>query len=76
MWTGYQFHQEADEKVKVLEKLKNTTEYLELEALHKNKIGELKNEEISGELKGKNNIYSHAGDILKEAKEEILVCSH
>ena len=64
----------ANEKVKVLENLKGTKEYEELETLHSTSIIPIKREEISGAIKGKRKIYSHARQIMETAEKEVLIC--
>jgi len=64
----------AEEKVKILDKLKGTREYEELEELHKASFNPIKKEEITGALKGKLDIYSHLRSILENAEKEVLVC--
>jgi len=63
----------AEDKVKVLENLRGTKEYEELETLHQTATIPIKKEEISGALKGKSAIYSHARLILETAEKEILI---
>jgi len=67
--------EKAKEKVKILDNLKGTREYKELETLHQTSINPIKREEISGALKGKSFIYSHVRDMLDNAKKEIIICS-
>tara|TARA_Y100000310_G_C20686159_1_gene819140 strand:+ start:317 stop:1126 length:810 start_codon:yes stop_codon:yes gene_type:complete len=64
----------ADEKVKVLENLKETREYEELETLHSTAITPIKKEDVSGAIKGKSSIYSHARSILENAENEVIIC--
>jgi len=64
----------AQEKVKVLENLEETPEYEQLEEIHKTSFSPIKKEEISGAIKGKSSIYSHARSILENAEKEVLVC--
>jgi len=67
--------EKAKEKIKILDNLKETKEYKELEILHQTSINPIKKEEISGALKGKSAISSHLRDMLNNAKNEILICS-
>ncbi len=64
----------AEEKIKVLDGLKGTKEYDELMVLHKASLNPIKNEELSGAIKGKSNIYAHAKELLENAEKEILIC--
>jgi len=66
--------QSADEKVKVLDKLKGTREYVELESLHNSSINLVKREDISGSIKGRTNILSYAREILENAEKEVIIC--
>ena len=65
----------AEEKVEVLVKLKDTTEYSELENLYNTGILPVKHEELSGALKGKSTIYGHLKEILENAKKEVIICT-
>jgi len=69
-----QVREKAKNKVKILDNLKRTREYRELEILHKTSINPIKKEEISGAIKGKSSIYSHARDMLDNAEKEVLIC--
>ena len=62
----------ADEKIKVLGKLKETKEYTELEQLYNGGIQPIRHEDISGAIKGKSTIYNHIKEILENSKKEIL----
>ena len=64
----------AEEKVKILEKLRGTPEYTELLALHNFSIAPIRKEDISGSIKGKSNIYSHVKEVLENADKEVLIC--
>ena len=65
----------ADEKVKVLSKLKQTKEYSELEQLYEVGIQPVRHEDISGAIKGKSTIYNHIKEILESAQKEVLICT-
>ncbi len=64
-----------NEKIKVLSNLKDTAEYQELESLHNSKFSSIRKEEISGTLKGGNNINSHVIELVESAKKEVIICS-
>ncbi len=66
---------EAEEKVDILSKLKNTSEYSEIETLYHTGIKPVKHEELSGAIKGKSTIYGHVKEILENAKKEIIICT-
>mgnify|MGYP001611995490 CR=1 FL=1 len=66
---------EAEEKVDILSKLKQSAEYTELEGLYNTGIIPIKHEEISGAIKGKTTIYGHLKEILENAKKEVIICT-
>ena len=66
---------DADEKINTLAKLKETTEYMELEHLYNNGIEPIRHEDISGAIKGKSTIYNHIKEILENAKKEVIICT-
>jgi len=65
----------ADEKIKTISKLKDTTEYKELEQLYNVGIKPVKQEDISGSVRGKSTIYNHIKELLENAKKEIIICT-
>lgn len=65
--------QEAQEKVKNLSTLKDTTEYEELEKLHQSGISPIKTHEITGSLRGRSNIVSRLRELVQGAKKEIFI---
>jgi sugar-specific transcriptional regulator TrmB len=65
----------ADEKVKVLSKLKTTQEYSELEQLYNVGIQPIRHEDISGAIKGKSTIYNHIREVLENAKKQVIICT-
>jgi len=65
--------QEAQEKVKNLSTLKDTTEYEELEKLHQSGISPIKTHEITGSLRGRSNIVSRLRELVQNAKKEIMI---
>lgn len=66
---------DAEEKVKVLAKLKDTQEYEELKQLHQTGIEPIKNHELSTSIKGRNNLYTQMRDILENAEKSVLIAS-
>ena len=66
---------EANEKVKSLSGLKDTTEYVELEQLHNVGISPIKSTEITGSIKGRSNVISRVRELLENAKKEVLICT-
>ncbi len=65
--------QEAQEKVKGLSTLKETTEYEELEKLHKTGIAPIKTHEITGSLRGRSNIITRLRELIQNAEKEIFI---
>ena len=66
---------EAEEKVSTLSKLKETTEYSEIEGIYNAGIKPIKQEELSAAIKGRSIIYNHAREILENAKKEVIICT-
>jgi len=65
--------QDAQEKIKNLSTLKETTEYEELEKLHKSGIAPIKTHEITGSLRGRSNVVSRVRELIQNAKREISI---
>jgi HTH-type transcriptional regulator, sugar sensing transcriptional regulator len=61
----------AEEKVKVLEGLKESKEYGEIQALHNSGLEPLKNQNVSSSIKGKNNLYGQIRDVMENSEESI-----
>jgi sugar-specific transcriptional regulator TrmB len=66
---------DAEERVKILAKLKDTSEYSELESIYNTGIKPVKHEELTASVKGRSIIYNHAREILENAKKEIIICT-
>jgi len=66
---------EAEEKVNILSKLRESAEYSELENLYKTGIQPVRHEELSGSIKGKSMIYNHLREILENARSEVVICT-
>jgi sugar-specific transcriptional regulator TrmB len=66
---------EADEKVKLLSKLRESAEYTEIEGLYTVGIKPIKHEELSGAVKGRSTIYNHMRELLENAKKEVIICT-
>jgi len=66
---------EADEKVDILSRMRQTSEYTELETLYNVGIKPVKHEDLSGALKGRSAIYNHLKEILEDAKKEVIICT-
>ena len=65
----------AEEKMNSLLKLKDTNEYAELEQLYNVGIEPVRQEDVSGAIKGKSTFYIHLKDILESAKKEVIICT-
>ncbi len=65
----------ADDKIKTISKLKDTNEYKELEQLYNVGIKPVRQEDISGSVRGKSTIYNHIKELLENAKKEIVICT-
>src|SRR3989344_4866235 len=63
----------AEERVKILAKVKDTEEYSELEKLHKTGITPVKREDISTSLRGRANITGYLREILQNATKEVII---
>ena len=64
---------DANDRVKSLANLKQTSEYTELEQLHKTGISPIKTEEVSGFVRGKSNVSSKLRELLSNAEKEIAI---
>ncbi len=65
---------DAEERVLELTKIKESTEFEKLESLY-NSNEPSNREDFSIALKGKSNISNHLREVLKNAKEEVLLCT-
>ena len=65
----------ADEKIKTLAKLKETNEYSELEQLYNVGIEPVRQEDVSGAIKGKSTIYNHIKEVLENAEKQVIICT-
>jgi sugar-specific transcriptional regulator TrmB len=66
----------AEEKMVELSKIKTTDEFGTLESLYNVGIEPVKKEDISVALKGKSNISSQIKELIKNAKEEVIICTN
>ncbi len=66
---------EAEEKVKVLSKLRDSPEYSEIEGLYNTGIKPVKHEDLSGAIKGRSMIYNHIREVMENARKEIIICT-
>ncbi len=67
---------DAEERVQILSKVKETNEFIELESLYNEGIDPVKREDVSAALKGKNNINGYLKDILQNTQKEVIICSN
>jgi len=65
----------AEEKIKTLSTLKDTTEYKELQELHKTGVEPIKNHELSTSIKGRSNLYLQMRNIMENAEKTIHLTS-
>ncbi len=63
----------AEANVKMLNGLKGTDLLDELQTLHKHGIDTVEPSELSGSVRGRNNIYSHMETMLKKAKSDVTL---
>ncbi len=63
----------AQEKIKRLESVKGSPLLTELETLHTNGISLVEPSEMSGCLRGRNNLYNHLDLLMKEAKKSVNI---
>jgi|SRR3989344_2020103 len=66
---------DAKEKIEQLANLKTTQEYTELETLHRDRIAPINQSEMSGAIRGKNNIFSHIREILENSEKSAIICT-
>jgi len=65
----------AEEKIKTLVNLKDTTEYKELQELHKTGFEPIKNHELSTSIKGRSNLYIQMRAVMESAQRTIHLTS-
>ena len=65
----------ANERIESISKLKDTEEYKELQQLYSVGIQPVRQEDISGSIKGKLTIYSHIKELLENARKEVIICT-
>lgn len=66
-------HFEAQEKIKRLEGVKGSPLLMELETLHTQGISLVEPSEVSGCLRGRNNLYNHLDFLIKDAKRSVNI---
>jgi len=65
----------AEERIKTLSNLRDTTEYKELEQLHKTGIEPIRNHELSTSIKGRSNLYLQMRGAMESAQNSIYLTS-
>jgi HTH-type transcriptional regulator, sugar sensing transcriptional regulator len=65
----------AEERIDVLSKLKDTQEYEELQELHKTGIEPIKNHELSTSIKGRSNLYLQMRDVMENSTKTVYIAS-
>lgn len=65
----------AEERVDILSRIKDSNEFSELENLYTEGIQPVKREDISASLKGKSNISNQIKEILQDAEKEVIICT-
>jgi len=65
----------AEEKIKTLSNLKDTTEYKELQELHKTGVEPIKNHELSTSIKGRSNLYLQMRSLMESAEKTVYLTS-
>lgn len=65
----------AEEKVETLSNLRDTTEYKELQELHKSGFEPIKNHELSTSIKGRSNLYLQMRNIMEGAISTIYLAT-
>ena len=65
----------AREEIKILSDLKNTEIVDELLALHNKGVELVEPSELSGSLRGRNNLYNHIEYMLKKAEKYVLIAT-
>ena len=66
---------DAEERVNLLGKIKETDEFNKLENLYVTGVVPVKRENISASLKGKANISNQLREVLQNAKKEVILCT-
>lgn len=67
--------QHAEERVKTLSNLKDTSEYKELTELHKTGVDPIKNHELSTSIKGRSNLYIQMRSVMESAEKSVYLTS-
>ena len=65
----------AEEKMDTLSTLKETTEYRELEELHKSGAAPIKNHELSTSIRGRSNLYVQMKSVMEGADRTLYIAT-
>lgn len=63
----------ADEHIKMLDNIRDTGAYKELEILHRNGIENIDPSSLSGALRGRGNLYDHLESMIRDAKKSVML---
>lgn len=66
---------EAEERVSFLSRVREISEFEELEELYDKGIETVKKEDLSTSLRGKSNISVYLKNMVERAKEEVIICA-
>jgi len=67
---------DAEDRIIELSGIKKTDEFMKLESLYKVGMAPIKKEDISVALRGKSNISNHIKEIIRNANEEVIICTN
>ncbi len=65
--------EETKERLHSLAHVRETKEYQALEEIHKSGLSPVNKKDMVSALKGRNNVYAHASDMIQQAKKEVLM---
>ena len=66
----------AEDRIVTLSNVKSTEEYQKIEEIYKEGIMPVKRDDLSSAIRGRSNISNYLKEILQEAKEEVIICTH
>ena len=67
--------EEAERTANSIDKIKDTELLTQLSTLHENGVEKVDPTELSGAIKGRDNIYDHLNLLIKEAKEKVIIAT-
>jgi sugar-specific transcriptional regulator TrmB len=68
-----QFTKRAEEQVKMLDEVKDTNLYRELQLLHDQGIKKIEPSDLSGALRGRNKVYDQLENMMRKAQKSITI---